>query len=191
MSEAVKEKKPSQGAYYLRIVGTLAAITAIVAILLAGVNQLTKPTIDRLAEEKKASAMSEVMPADEYTDEKLPDGVEGVLALQTAKSGDSLKGYCVQVQTNGFGGTLELMVGVDVNGSVTGVSILSHSETLNTDKHGQLLAEYPGSSGQVALSKDGGSIQGISGATVTSKAVTRGVNSALTAVKLHTEGGAR
>lgn len=192
MEEAVKQKKPSSGAYYVRIIGTLFAITAVVAVLLALVNLITAPTIEKRAAEKKADAMAEVMPDCEFTlVDPLPEGVEGVLELQEATSGGAVKGYCVQVETNGFGGALELMVGIDADGVVTGVSILSHSETLNTDKHGELIARYAGSSGEVALTKDGGSIEAISGATVTSRAVTRGVNSALAAVKAYTEGGAK
>lgn len=190
MDEAVKAKKPSQATYYVRIIGTLFLITAVVSILLALVNMVTKPTIDKLAAEKKRQAMELVMPDAQFTPlETLPEGAEGVLEMQLAKNGDAVLGYCVQVETNGFGGALELMVGVDVSGSVTGVSILSHSETLNTDKHGELIAQYPGSSGEVALSKDGGQIAAISGATVTSRAVTKGVNNALAAAAAAMEGG--
>lgn len=190
MEEAVKTKKPSQAGYYLRIIGTLFVITAVVSVILALVNMVTKPTIDALAGEKKQRAMETVMPGAQFTPvDALPEGLDGVTELQLAKSGDALLGYCVQVESNGFGGAMSLMVGVDADGAVTGVSILSHSETLNTDKHGELIVQYAGVSGQAALTKDGGSINAISGATVTSKAVTRGVNTALAAVAAVQEGG--
>lgn len=190
MEEAVKTKKPSQANYYIRIIGTLFVITAVVSVLLALVNMVTKPTIDALAAEKKQRAMEMVMPGAQFTPvADLPEGVDGVTEMQLAKSGDTLLGYCVQVETNGFGGTMSLMVGVDANGMVTGVSILSHAETLNTDKHGELITQYAGVSGQAALTKDGGTVSAISGATVTSKAVTRGVNSALAAAAAAQEGG--
>lgn len=198
MEEVVKDKTPSPALYYVRIIGTLFVITAVVAVLLALVNLVTKPTIQRLAQEKKAAAMAQVIPgADQYED-AMPqlafiDFADPILDIQAAKKNGALLGYCVQVQTNGFGGALELMVGVSHDGAVTGVSILSHSETLNTDKHGELLAQYPGSRGEVAISKDGGDINAISGATVTSRAVTRGVNSALAAVAplIYAQGGAQ
>lgn len=192
MSESVKEKKSSQAMYYVRIIGTLFVITTVVALLLALVNQLTKPTIDRRAAEKKAAAMEQVMPDAQFSPvAELPQGVEGILEMQEARSGQDVKGYCVQVETNGFGGAMELMVGVDQNGVVTGVTILSHAETLNTDKHGELTERYIGSADEVAIAKDGGAIEAISGATVTSRAVTRGVNSALAAVRACTQGGAQ
>lgn len=190
MEEAVKTKKPSQAGYYIRIIGTLFVITAVVSVILALVNMVTEPTIDALAAEKKQRAMETVMPGAQFTPvDTLPEGVDGVTELQLAKSGDTVLGYCVQVETNGFGGAMSLMVGVDANGAVTGVSILSHAETLNTDKHGELLVQYAGVSGQAALTKDGGTVSAISGATVTSKAVTRGVNTALAAVAATSEGG--
>lgn len=195
MEEVVKDKKPSPALYYVRIIGTLFVITAVVAVLLALVNMVTKPTIERLAEEKKAAAMAQVIPgADSYEPQvNWAETVDPILDIQAAKKNGAVLGYCVQVQTNGFGGALELMVGVSHDGAVTGVSILSHSETLNTDKHGELLAQYPGSRGEVAISKDGGEINAISGATVTSRAVTRGVNSALGAVAplIYAQGGAQ
>lgn len=180
-------------AYYLRIIGTLFAITAVVAVLLSLVNLLTKPLIDAHAEETRLAALSAVMPDAQYEAvTQLPDGVDGLLAMTQATQDGAHKGYCVQVTSNGFGGAMELMVGVDAHGVVTGVTILSHSETLKTDRHGWLLAQYPGHSGQVSVtnaSANDTQVQAISGATTTSNAVTRGVNTALQAVAAYTQGG--
>lgn len=180
-------------AYYLRIIGTLFAITAAVAVLLSLVNLLTKPFIDAHAEEKRIAALSAVMPDAQYeTVTQLPDGIDGLLALTRATQNGAPKGYCVQVTSNGFGGTMELMVGVDENGAITGVSILSHSETCKTDRHSWLVAQYPGHSGEVLVSNapaDTTHVQAISGATATSNGVTRGVNAALQAVAAYTKGG--
>lgn len=185
MSEQTTAEKKSPLAYYGRIVGTLFLITAIVSILLALVNMVTAPTIDRLAEEKRAAAMTQVMPgADDFQPTDLTG--EGVLEVTAASKAGELMGYCVQVETNGFGGAMQLMVGVDPSGAVTGVTILDHAETLNTNRHDWLVTQYIGRSGTIGVSKnasDDQNIQAISGATVTSNAVTRGVNSALAAVK--------
>lgn len=191
-THAPKKLNP-QVLYYVRIIGTLFVITAIVAVLLSLVNLLTKPTIDALAEEKRLAALAEVMPDAQYEAvTQLPTDVDGLIAMTRATQNGSAKGYCVQVSTNGFGGALELMVGVDENGAITGVSILSHSETLNTNRHGWLVSQYPGHAGEVLVSKsqaDATHIQAISGATVTSNAVTKGVNNALKAVESYTKGG--
>ncbi len=192
---AAKVKKPldPRVQYYLRIIGTLFVITAIVAVLLSLVNMVTRPMIDAHAEEKRVAALSKVMPdADFEPVTHLPEGIDGLVSITKATRNGSPAGCCVQITTNGFGGSLELMVGVDGNGAVTGVDILSHAETLNTNRHGWLLEQYPGHSGEILVSKtsaDSSHIQAISGATVTSNGVTRGVNNALKAAEAYQKGG--
>lgn len=192
---APKVKKPldPRVQYYLRIIGTLFVITTIVAVLLSLVNMVTKPIIDDLAEQKRVAALSEVMPDAEFENvSQLPEGIDGLVAMTRATKDGAPKGYCVQVTTNGFGGTISLMVGVDENGAITGVSVLSHAETANTNRHGWLVSQYPGRSGEILVAgnqSDATHIQAISGATVTSNAVTRGVNNALRAVDACVKGG--
>lgn len=191
--QTVKKKLDPKVAYYVRIIGTLFVITAIVAVLLSLVNMVTKPIIDRLAEEKRIAALAEVMPDAEYQAiSQLPEGIDGLVAMTQANQNGTVVGYCVQVTSNGFGGAMELMVGVDYTGAITGVNILSNAETLNTNRHGWLVEQYKGHSGEVLVSKtqaDATHIQAISGATVTSNGVTRGVNTALRAVSAYLEGG--
>ena len=77
------------------------------------------------------------------------------------------------------------IVGVDNSGTVTGVSITKHSETsglgANATKEAWR-AQFIGKSGTLAVTKDGGEIEALTGATITSRAVTSGVNSAIAAV---------
>ncbi len=188
---AVKEKKAGSGAYYARIIGTLFVITAIVAVLLAGVNALTKGPIADHAEKAKADAIAKVMEgADSFEALDVPAGLEeDVQEVLLAKQGDAVLGYCVQTATQGNDGLIQLMIGIDQSGAVKRVSILSQKETMYVDKHGELIERFPGKSGSVALSQDGGDIQAISGATISSRAITKGVNSALAAVSSYVEGG--
>ena len=186
------EKKASSGAYFVRIIGTLFAIATVVGILLALVNLATKDTIAQHAAEKKASAMAEVMPGVVSYDElPVPEAyakdVKEILLAKNAAG--ELLGCCVQTGTNGNDGEIGLMVGISLDGSVTKVSILSQKETMYTNKHGELIARFDGKSGSVALTQDGGDIDAISGATITSRAVTKGVNSALAAVQAAAEEG--
>ena len=95
-----------------------------------------------------------------------------------------LLGYCVAVQSQGFGGPVTMTVGVDLNGAVTGVAVTSHSET---DRVGtaaltpEVLLRYVGRSGTIRTSGSN-SVDTVSGATATSKAITAGVNRALNIV---------
>lgn len=184
MKDAVKEKKASSGAYYVRIIGTLFVITAIVAVLLAGVNALTKGPIAEHAEKTKAEAIAKVMEgADSFETLDIPAGLEAdVQEVLLAKQGNEVLGYCVQTATQGNDGLISLMIGIDPSGAVKRVSILSQKETMYVNKHGELIERFNGKSGSVALSQDGGDIQAISGATISSRAITKGVNSALAAV---------
>lgn len=191
--QTAKKKLDPKVAYYVRIVGTLFVITAIVAVLLSLVNMVTKPLIDELAEKKRIAALSAVMPDAEYEAvSQLPEGIDGLVAITRATKDGTPAGCCVQVTSNGFGGAMSLMVGVDNNGAITGVSILSHGETFNTNRHDWLVSQFPGHSGEVLVSKsqaDATHIQAISGATVTSNAVTKGVNTALKAAEAYQKGG--
>lgn len=192
MADAVKSKKSPLDNYYVRIVGTLLVITAVVAVLLALVNMLTAPVIAQRAGGKKAEAMSQVMAGtDSFDPLDVPEGMKDVKEIVRAKKGEEVLGYCVQTGTMGNDGEIQLMVGITTDGTVTSVAILDQSETMYTDKHGELVAQFTGKSGSVALSQDGGDISAISGATISSRAITKGVDSALAAAKVYMEGGAQ
>ena len=166
--------------YILRLTVTLLLITAVVAGLLGLVNYLTEDKIAALQNEKAESAMREVLEADSY--KPLETDLEGVTALYQA--GD--KGYVVRVSVNGFGGAIDMMVGISADGTVTGVAIVSQSETASLGANctrEDFRAQFTGRSGTLAVSKDGGEIDALTGATVTSRAVTQGVNTALAFVK--------
>ena len=167
--------------YILRLTLTLLLITAVVAGLLAFVNELTAGRIDELTRQKAEQAMREVLPAQDYTplDAALPQGV-----TEAYRAGDD--GYVVRVAPNGFGGAIDMMVGVDPNRTVTGVSIISQSETASLGANctrEDFRAQFVGLAGGLAVTKDGGPIDALTGATVTSRAVTKGVNLALECVK--------
>ena len=106
--------------------------------------------------------------------------------MQVAYEGGILRGYCVQLTADGFGGPITLMVGVDGGGKVTGVKILDHNETAGVGTRvddSAYLSAYRGRSA-------GSGADAVSGATVTSRAVERGVDAALEAVaRFEREGG--
>ena len=87
----------------------------------------------------------------------------------------------------GFNGTVTMMVGVDNDGKVTGISIISHTETAglgataaaDTDAGRAFRDQFIGMSGTVSVTKDGGEVDALTGATITSRAVCKGVNAAL------------
>lgn len=167
--------------YILRLTLTLLLITAVVAGLLAFVNELTAGRIDELTRQKAEQAMREVLPAQDYTplDAALPQGV-----TEAYRAGDA--GYVVRVAPNGFGGAIDLMVGVKADRTVNGVAVIAHSETASLGANctrEEFRAQYAGGAGPFAVGQDGGTIEALTGATVTSRAVTDGVNAALDFVR--------
>lgn len=173
--------------FTVKLTATLLGICAVVALLLGAVNSVTKPIIEEIQAEKTAAAMSQVLPADEY--QKVETAYPNVTALHKALSGGEQVGYVVEVTASGFGGMLSMVVGVDMDGAVTGVSVTDNSETANIGtkvvNDQSVLDRFIGMShegGEITVNSGSNRFDGVSGATVSSKGVTAGVNTALAAV---------
>ena len=146
----------------------LTAICTTVTLLLALTNLLTVGRIARNAEIKAA----------DYA----PANAEGTVYKAFDAEG-SLIGVVVTTQAGGYGGTIEVMTGIRADGSVSGVNILSMEETPGLGakaKDDRFLRQFKGLTGSGAtVNKDGGDIDALSGATITSRAVTKVVNEAV------------
>ena len=173
-------KTESTVMYVLRLALTLLAINAVVAAALAGVNSSTAPAIAELTAAKTQEAIQAVLPGGgEEVDFPETALVSTVYASDT--------GYAVEVTPGGFDNTITMMVGVDKSGSVLGISIISHTETAGlgavaaagTPAGEAFRNEFVGATGSVSVSKDGGEVEAITGATITSRAICVGVNAAL------------
>ena len=168
--------------YILRLSLTLLIITAVVAALLAGVNGVTKPIIDQLNAEKTQQAISAVLPGGGQPVTDYADNTGLVAAVYKGEHG-----YAFQVTPGGFDNTITMMVGVDFEGKVTGISVISHTETAGlgavaaakTSAGETFRGQFVGMSGTVSVTKDGGAVDSITGATITSRAICVGVNAAL------------
>ena len=177
-------KTESSAAYIARLAITLLLITAVVAAALAAVNSVTAPKIQAINEQKTQTAIEAVLPGGgeeiAFTDDS------GIVS--TIYKGQS--GYAVEVTPSGFNGTVTMMVGVDNTGKVLGISVVNHTETagLGAEAASQGAAgtafrsQFTGMSGSVSVTKDGGQVDALTGATITSRAVCTGVNAALNAV---------
>ena len=176
-------KTESNVKFIARLGLTLFIITAVVAAILAGVNSITAPIIDQLNAEKTQKAIETVLPGG--FDEEVADYSDETGLVSKVYKGAN--GYAFEVTPGGFDNTITMMVGVDNEGKVLGISIVSHTETAGlgavaaaTTSAGEAFrAQFVGTSGSVAVTKDGGSLDAITGATITSRAVCAGVNAAL------------
>lgn len=162
-------------------------VSAIVAALLGLVDNVTAPRIEELKAQKMAAAMNEVLPSTGYEEIEYTGDDANVQSVYKAAAD---AGWVVDVIESGSQGNVEMMVGVNADGTVSGVSIISHSETsglgavaASTGADGQAFRSQFVGLTSAAVTKDGGSVDAISGATITSRAVCTGVNAALAAVK--------
>ena len=177
-------KTQSTVLYVLRLALTLLLITGVVAALLAGVNSVTAPIIAAAKEAKTQEAINAVLPGG-GSEIDFTDSTGLVTKVYASESG-----YAVQVAPSGFDGEIDMMVGIDKNGNVTAISIISHTETAGlgavaaaeNSAGNAFRSQFAGLTGTLAVSKDGGEIEAITGATITSRAVTTGVNAALDCV---------
>ena len=171
--------------YVARLAITLLLITSVVAAALAGVNSITAPKIAQLKAEKLQNAINEVLPGGGES-VAFTDDTGWVSAVYQSDSG-----YAVEVTpTTGFNGAITMMVGIDNDGKILGISVVTQTETAGlgavaaaTTSAGEAFrGNYVGLSGSVAVTKDGGEVEAITGATITSRAICDGVNAALTCV---------
>ena len=180
-------------------------ITALSAALLAVVNGFTAPMIAKNNTEKKNSAMRAVMPdaADFGNCDITPEiaaleNSDKITEIKTALDADGkVIGVCVITETTGYDVGIVTVTGVDKDLKVTGVEITSMKETPGLGANAQnedFRKQYIGKGYKIDVDKaaaDDTHIQAITGATKTSRGVTRGVNLALEAAAIIMEGGGK
>ena len=181
----------------LKNAGILLAITVIAGFVLGAVYQITKGPIAEAEAKAAMEAYKEVFAdaadfaeVEVQADALAAGGVNGsdINNVFEAKGADgSVLGY-VMVVTNheGYGGDIQFTLGVKMDGTVNGISILAISETpgLGMEAESVLKPQFAGkNAAQFSVTKTGAvsdeQIDAISGATITSDAVTNGVNAGL------------
>ena len=190
------------GKFILKVAGTLTVIALVVAALLGLVNNITADKIAEIDAENTRIAMSAVVPeGSEFTDKlEISDDVAAAAAAQGGKltelygvkNAGADAGYVMKIAASGSQGTITMMVGVDANKAITGISVVSHSETsgIGTKVMGNepnaagvpVLDQFMGMSGSGSLVV-GKTVTAISGATVSTKGITMGANAALAAAE--------
>ena len=191
------------GKFILKVAGTLTVISLIVAALLGLVNNVTADKIAEIDAANTREAMSKVVDeGSEFTDKlEIPQAAIDAAAAQGGKitelygvkNAGADAGYVMKISASGSQGTIVMMVGVDANKAITGISVVSHSETsgIGTKVVGNepntagvpVLDQFQGMSGAGSLVV-GKTITAISGATVSTKGITMGANAALAAAEV-------
>lgn len=168
----------------LKLGGILFLIAAICTGLVSFVYELTKEPIAMQEREAKQKAMQEVMSqADDF---KEAQGNEEIGEVYIAMKGGESIGYAISVSPKGYGGPINMMVGITKDGVVEGVKILTHGETPGLGANASdpsFMDQFKDKSKAIKVVKGTGAAQdevsAITGATITAQAVTDGVNVAL------------
>lgn len=174
-----------------KLAGILALLTVIAAGALSAVNGVTKPVIEAYMKTKQAQARQQV----------LPEAAQGVYALRDPESDapyyvgyaqpDSTHpvGYVLLAYGKGYSSTIQMVVGVDLKGTLMGISVISQQETpglgakIEEIRYGESDAwfqrQFRGKqASNIALKKYGGEIDALTGATISSRAVAEGIKAA-------------
>lgn len=164
----------------------LFAVTAISGILLAFTENLTAPVIQKnlkLAEEK---AQNLVLPSLRFSDDIESKDKNHTYKVGFDKNG-KVTGAIFKVSPKGFGGNINIMVGIDLNGKVVNYKILSLTETPGlgskltsktfSDNFTKLLKDNP--SPIFKVKKDNGDVDAVTAATISSRAFCKGIQEAL------------
>jgi Na+-translocating ferredoxin:NAD+ oxidoreductase subunit G len=160
----------------------LTFISLIAALMLALTNSVTVGPIAAASAKAADEARVSVLPAAE-TFEALT-GDSAVDALYRGLAGGATVGYTATITANGYGGPVEVTVGIDVNGAITGLNVggSKFAETAGLGakaKEPAFTGQFIGKQPPLTLKQD---VDAISGATITSAAVTNAVNTAAQAV---------
>ena len=168
---------------------SLVIIAVVAAAALAGVFTLTKDTIDDQKKQKEQKAIFSVLPNQGADEEK--DLI--VYRAFTDATMTNFVGSAVKISENGFGGKFKLMVGFDADGVIVDYSVLEHQETpglgdkmgrwFKTDKNNQSIINRK-AEGNFTVSKDGGDVDAITAATISSRGFLSAVNGAFEAFNL-------
>ena len=187
--------------YLIKLTVTLFLTCVVVAGALGAVNMVTKDKIAAINLEKTQTAMKAVVADPDnstfsdalaLTDEMTAAALAGGGTLTEAYEvlvGGAPAGHALKIVASGSQGSIEMMVGLDAEGAVTGVSVVKHAETAGigtkvvdnepNNKGVPVLDQFVGKSAADAPLNVGSNVDAITGATVSTKGITAGVNAAL------------
>ena len=186
---------------YIRLAGILLLVCVVMAASLGYTNAITYDRIQEQIIKANDEARKEVLPdadAFEILDDNAFSEIKSngkynfVTEIYTAKAGGNVVGYAVKAVPKGFGGTIDVVVGIGTDGIIQGIKVGNNTETPGLGKNSatpKFQNQFKGKAwdNTINVIKSGtpkdNEIAAVSGATITSRAVTDGVNQALEAAK--------
>ncbi|MEE0916121.1 MAG: RnfABCDGE type electron transport complex subunit G [Alistipes sp.] len=175
------------------MVVVLFTITLISSAAVGGVYMITKEPIEQAKVAAVNDALNQVLPEYEATTSQTIEVNSLPIVAHTATVADKAVGYAVEsISKNGFGGTVRLMVGFDTAGKIININVLEQKETPGlgtkmTDEGNVLLASFKDKNASeinMTVKKDGGDIDALTAATISSRAYAEAVAVAYEAFKV-------
>ena len=175
------------------LVNMLVALLVIAAVsggVLGLVYGVTKDAIAEVDQKKNEAAIQAVLPLEgeiTYKADTLKYNYEGAdLTFPCNLAYDAngnFQGAAVKTSEGGFGGKIDMMVGFLADGTIKGTSVLSHAETPGlganmTGKFKDQFVDKNPASYKLTVTKDGGDVDAITAATITSRAFSKAVDKA-------------
>ena len=164
------------------MLAVLTIIATVAAGVLASVNAVTAPQIEKINAENLAAGIKAVMGSDDIQVSE-PWEVDAFTAYNINDKDGKELGKAVVTTENGFGGPLKVLVGFSTEGDILGYTVLEHAETPGLGaKAGEwfqdkILGMNPGKN-NFTVSKDGGEVDAITASTITSRAFLRAIQNA-------------
>ncbi len=169
---------------FRNMVLVLSGITLFAALALSSVYTFTKDPIAQSKIAKEQNAIKEVLPPNDHFDAipiVINDGVETMKVYKAYDKNNVLVGAAVETSSNnGFNGHIDIMVGFDSKGIILNYKVLAQNETpglgtkmtdwFKTTKNKQSIIGKNAATANISVSKDGGEIDAITAATISSRA---------------------
>ncbi len=173
----------------VNMVLSLGIITVVAAAALAGVYTATKEPIAQAKAEKQKSAIGQVLPDIQFNNNPADEAAEVTVDGETvtvfpARQDGELVGMAVESHdANGFSGLITVMYGFDPSGNITGFAVMQHAETPGLGSKMDEWFSNPAhtviglnaNSANLTVSKDGGDVDAITAATISSRAFLRAI----------------
>jgi len=158
----------------INMLSVLTVISVVAGFVLAYVNSVTAPQIEKINAENLAAGIKAVMGSDDIQVSD-PKDVDAFTVYEVNNAEGYLGKAIVTINKNGFGGPLKVLVGFDTKGTILGYTVLEHAETPGLGaKAGEwfqdkIIGLNPGQC-NFTVSKDGGDVDAITASTITSRA---------------------
>ena len=169
----------------IKVTVVLLIICLIASGILAFVYKKTAPIIEENKKIEQENARKEVLPKAKYFESVCDNGK--ILYYKGFNESKKLVGYTFQCEKDGYSSKIQTMVGIDTLLQITGIKIVSQQETPGLGANcikPKFIEQFKNKNpATIYVDKDGGDIESITGATISTRAITNPIREKFIAIK--------